>query len=355
MKRYGNLWDNLTSFENLYLAYRKARRGKRNRPPVERFEFQLEQALVNLRESLLQKTYTPGGYRTFQIYDPKPRTISAAPFPDRVVHHALCNIVEPIYERSFIDDSYACRQGKGTHAAVDRYQVFARKNRYVLKCDVRKFFPCIDHQILQNGLKRKIKDPHVLWLIEKIILSSNTHAPVPGYFPGDNLFTQIERSRGLPIGNQTSQFFANVYLNPLDHFVKEELRCRFFVRYVDDFVLLSNCKEELTIWRDQIEKYLWSLRLWLHPYKRVISRVEDGINFLGYRSFPYHRTLTKEGVRKFRRRLRSMQQAFRMGEISSKEITQRIRSWVGHASQAQTWRLRQHVLGDTIFTGSTAR
>ena len=307
MRRYGHLWESLTSFENLYAAARKARRGKRRKRAVEQFEFHLERNLVQLRENLLARTYRPGPFRTFTIADPKPRLISAAPYRDRVVHHALCNLLEPIFERSFVFDSYACRKGKGTHAAVDRYTEFARKNRYVLKCDVRKFFPSVDQQILLSRIARKIKDPNVLWLAGLIVEHSNPQEHVPGFFPGDDLFTALERNRGIPIGNQTSQFFANVYLDPLDHVVKERLRCRHYLRYCDDFVILDNDGRRLAEIRDRIEQFLLTLRLWLHPKKRAISRVEDGLRFLGYRVWPDHRQLDRRGVVRFCRRLRTYQ------------------------------------------------
>jgi retron-type reverse transcriptase len=355
MKRYGDLWPALTSFGNLYEASLKARRGKRHRAEVERFEFELERSLTELREELQSKTYRPGPFRTYKIIDPKPRTISAAPYRDRVVHHALCNVLEPIFERSFIFDSYACRKGKGTHAAVDRYTQFARCNRYVLTCDVRKFFPSIDHQILLERLARKIKDPHVLWLAEVIVAHSNPQEPVPWFFPGDDLFTAQERPHGLPIGNQTSQFFANVYLDALDHFVKETLRCRRYVRYCDDFVLLDGDKRRLAEWRDAIEAFLRTLRLWLHPTKRVISRTEDGIRFLGYRVFPDHRLLDQGNVRRFKRRMRRYQQMYAAGQLSALQVRQRIVAWVGHAQHADTWRLRRAILGSTVFSRAAAR
>ena len=193
VRRCGNLWEGLTSFENLYRAARKARRGKRSKQAVEAFEFDLEMNLVGLRRDLLERTYRPGPFRTFTITDPKPRLISAAPYRDRVVHHALCNVLEPIFERSFVFDSYACRRGKGTHATVDRYTAFARQNRYVLKCDVRKFFPSVDHAMLLERLARKIKDPEVMWLAGVIVEHSNPQEEVPGFFPGDDLFTTLER------------------------------------------------------------------------------------------------------------------------------------------------------------------
>ena len=177
MKRHGNLWDRMISFGSLLQAAHSAARGKRFKPGVARFVFDLERQLLLLHEELASKTYRPGPYRTFTIYEGKTRQISAAPFRDRVVHHALTGVLEPIFERSFIFDSYACRKGKGTHAAVDRCQQFARRYRYVLKADVRKFFPSIDHQILKTLITRKIKDPDVLWLVGLIIDHSNPQAP----------------------------------------------------------------------------------------------------------------------------------------------------------------------------------
>lgn len=224
MKRYGDLWPTLISFENLYLAYRKAIRGKRLRPDVAHFIVNAESELLTLQEELQAKRYLPGPYRTFYVYEDKPRMISAAPFRDRVVHHALCNLLEPIFERSFIPDLYSNRVGKGQHQAVKRAQYFARSCPYVLKCDIKKYFPSIDHEILKTLVRKKIKCRDTLWLVEVILDHSNPQEPVQNYFPQDDLLTALERRKGLPIGNQTSQFFANLYLSPLDHFVKETLR-----------------------------------------------------------------------------------------------------------------------------------
>lgn len=217
MKRHGNLWESLISFENLYLAYRKAIRGKRLRKDVAFFIVNAESELLTLQEQLQDKTYQPGRYRTFYVYEEKKRLISAAPFRDRVVHHALCNILEPIFERSFIVDLYSNRSGKGQHLAVKRAQYFARSFPYVLKCDIKKYFPSIDHGIMKGLLRKKIKCRDTLWLADLILDRSNLQESVPDYFPGDELFTPVARRKGLPIGNQTSQFFANIYLNPLDH------------------------------------------------------------------------------------------------------------------------------------------
>lgn len=349
MKRHGNLWPTLTSFEHLLRSSEKSKRGKRFRPAVARYEFNLERELFALQTALRCKTYQPGDYRSFYIYEPKKRLISAAPYRDRIVHHALTGMLEPIFEPTFISDSYACRMGKGTHAAVNRCQQYARRFRYVFKADIRKFFPSMDHDIVKKQVARKIKDPNVLWLVERIIDSSNPQEKVQHYFPGDDLFTPGERQRGIPIGNQTSQFFANVYLDPLDHFVKERLRFKGYVRYVDDFLLFSDDKRQLAEARERIVQFLVELRLRLHPRKNTIFPVKEGIRFLGYRAFPTHRLLVKENVWRFLRRVRRMQQDYSNGNTTLPEIRQRLMSWIGHAQQADTHRLRTYLFATISF------
>jgi retron-type reverse transcriptase len=235
MKRYGYLWSQIIKFDNLLAAARQAQKGKRFRENVLRFNYNLETELIQLHQELVTKTYRPGQYKTFQVKEPKPRLISAAPYRDRVVHHALCNVIMPIFERSLIHDTYANREGYGSHRALKRFTEFTRSSRYILQCDVRKYFPSIDHEILKNILRCKIKCPSTLWLIETIIDGSNEQETVIQYFPGDDLLTPAQRRRGLPIGNLTSQFFANVYLSSFDHFVKEQLKAKKYLRYVDDF------------------------------------------------------------------------------------------------------------------------
>jgi retron-type reverse transcriptase len=219
----GALFERVCSFLNLLEAARLASRGKRFRPNVAAFSLNLEEELYQLRQELLSQSYRPGPYRTFFVCDKKPRFISAAPFRDRVVHHALCQVIEPIFERRFLYDSYACRKGKGTHAAVERASSYARRFRYVLKCDVEKYFPSIDHAVLLALIVEQIWDEGALWLIRTILAGSNPQPEAVAYFPGDDLFKPFERRRGIPNGNRTSQFFANVYLDTLDHYVKEEL------------------------------------------------------------------------------------------------------------------------------------
>jgi retron-type reverse transcriptase len=244
MKRYGNLYPAIIGFENLFAAAYRARRGKRYRPDVAAFHFHLETGILTLRDELVTQTYQPGAYRAFYIHDPKRRLISAAPYRDRVVHHALCRVIEPIFERGFIFDSYANRLGKGTHAALDRATQLARRYPYALKCDIEKYFPSIDHAILLERIERKIKCRRTLWLIERIVANSNPQEDVVRYFPGDDLFTPAERRRGIPIGNLTSQFFANIYLDGFDHFVQERLGQPAYVRFADDCAPRAQRAEE---------------------------------------------------------------------------------------------------------------
>ncbi|MBE7385779.1 MAG: RNA-directed DNA polymerase [Leptolyngbya sp. SIO1E4] len=286
MKRYGNFWPDIIDFENLLQAARQAQRGKRYRPNVLAFNYNLDKELLQLQRELQEKTYRPGKYRTFKIEDPKPRLISAAPYRDRVVHHALCNIIVSPLERTFITDTYANRVGYGTHRALRRFVHFARTSRYVLQCDVRKYFPSLDHVILKTMIRRKIKCPDTLWLIDTIIDGSNPQGETIEYFPGDDLLAPVQRRRGLPIGNLTSQFFANLYLNGFDHFVKEQLKSRKYLRYVDDFACFADDRSFLVDARSHIEAYLKTLRLRLHPVKSQLFETRFGANFVGFRVLP---------------------------------------------------------------------
>lgn len=349
MKRHGNLWAQVTDFQNLLLAARQAQRGKRFRENVLAFNYNLESELLLLQRELITQTYQPGAYRTFEIVEPKRRMISAAPYRDRVVHHSLCNIIAPVFERTFISDSYANRTDFGTHRALRRFTEFARSSRFILQCDIRKYFPSIDHEILKILIRRKIKCRETLWLIDTIIDASNEQEPVLNYFPGDSLQTPFERRRGLPIGNLTSQFFANIYLNSLDHFVKEKLKAKKYVRYVDDFALFSDDRDFLDAARKSIEQHLTTLRLTIHPIKSQLFETKRGASFVGFRILPDRIRVRADNLRRSRRRLRKMQTAYRAGELTLDDVTQRLQSWIAHLAHGSTWRLRERVFADLTF------
>ncbi len=343
------MFDTLTAWDNLLLAYDNAARGKRGHANVATFEHRLEDNLLALQADLRDETYQPGGYATFIIREPKRRVISAAPFRDRVVHHALCNLIEPIFERGFVADSYANRVGQGTHRALDRCQQLARRHAYVLQCDVRQYFPSIDHAILRALLAKQIDDPQVMRLIDLILASgagvlAGEYDMV--YFPGDDLLAAL-RPRGLPIGNLTSQFWANVYLNPLDHFIKRELRCAGYVRYVDDFLLFTGDKATLWAWRARIVERLQRLRLTLHPgaHPRPVS---EGIPFLGFTVFPAVRRLKRSKGVRYRRRFRDLVRLYATGWATAGELTASARGWANHARYGNTVGLRKALFAPPI-------
>jgi RNA-directed DNA polymerase len=257
------LWSELTSLLNLFDAAGRAAAGKKARPDVAAFRASLEPELYRLQRDLIDGSYRPGPYHTFRIVDPKPRLISAAPFRDRMLHHALTNIVEPAFERRFIPFSFACRAGFGTHKALAHARRACARYACVLKLDVQKYFPSIDHRILEELLARVIHCPDTLRLIKLIVASSNP--------------------RGLPLGNQTSQFFANVYLNPMDHMIVRNLRPGAYARYVDDFLLFSDSKRQLHEMHRQISEFLDGFRLTLHSGKSRVHQCRGGFPFLGFR------------------------------------------------------------------------
>jgi retron-type reverse transcriptase len=352
MKRYGNLYPQIIEFGNLLLAARKAQRGKRFRDNVLEFNDQLEIELLKIQHELKTQTYQPGAYRTFHLIDPKSRLISAAPYRDRVVHHALCNIIVPIFESTFIQDSYANRVGFGTHRALRRFTQFARSNRYILQCDIKKYFPTIDREILKQLIRQKIKCRDTLWLIDAIVDNSNEQETVIDYFPDDDLLTPIQRMRGLPIGNLTSQFFANVYLNRFDHFVKEQLKVAKYVRYVDDFALFSDCREFLVDARKSVEEYLASLRLKLHPVKSQIFETKIGASFLGFRVFPDRIRVRNNNLHRGRQRLKRLQADYARGKIKWLDVERSLSSWQAHLNHGDTWQLQQQIFSSLVFARS---
>jgi retron-type reverse transcriptase len=248
-------------------------------------------------------------------------------------------VIDPIFEKSFFYSSYANRKGKGSHRAIEEYQQYARQYPYVLKCDVRKFFPSLDHEILKEEINRKIYCRFTQRLCAKIIDASNPQTPVVDYFPGDDLFTPQSRRRGLPIGNLTSQFWANVYLNRFDHFIKEQLKAPGYIRYVDDFVLFGESASQLKGWKREVESFLAKLRLTLHPNKTHVHQVCRGVPFLGFRVFPYHRYALKSKVQRSRRHLRKKTQDYFQEKCSGDQVEASLNSWLGHIRFGQSRRL----------------
>ncbi|HAD13054.1 MAG TPA: RNA-dependent DNA polymerase [Saprospirales bacterium] len=338
MKTYRQLYHKITSWDNLLMAAKNATRGRQFNAPVAGFNFRLERELLKLQQELEDMSYQPGPYTTFRIHDPKARMISAAPFRDRVVHHALCNVIEPVFEKTFIFDSFANRKGKGAQRAIERYQYYARKYQYVLKCDVRKFFPSLDHSILKAAFRWKIQCPETLWLSDLILDNSNLQESVTDVLRPLGL--PDHDRRGLPIGNLTSQFWANVYMNRFDHFVKETLQVPGYIRYVDDFVLFSKDKVQLAHLLEEIKAYLATLRLVLHPTKTHIHHTKSGVPFLGYRVWPDYRIAKKERVRRFRRHISLV---LMQKPTNYQLLEQALNSWLGHIRFGQAGRLEYQV------------
>jgi hypothetical protein len=344
-------FQHLCSWENLVLAWRKAARGKRGTASVARFEYRAEDHLADLQAELVAGTYRPGAYVHFHIKDPKRRKISAARFRDRVVHHALCNLIEPRFERLFMPDSYANRVGKGSHQAIDRLQGLARRYRYVLRADIVQHFASIDHAVLLDTLRRQIPEEDLMALVEIIVESGRgvldeEYRYVP--FPGDDLLA-VCRPRGLPIGNLTSQFWSNCYLHPFDELVKRGLGCRAYLRYVDDFALFSDNKRELWAWKGAIIERLASLRLVIHETSAQVVPVTAGIPWLGLVVYPTHRLVKGRKVRNTHRRLRARVAAYHAGDISFAELDAGIRGWIAHVGHADSWGLRQRVLDSLVI------
>ncbi len=330
MKTYKNLYSSLCSSSNLALAYQKARMRKTLKQYVMNFEGNLKQNLQELQNELEKGSYSPRPLSTFIVRDPKTRKISASDFRDRIVHHALCNITEPILSGDFIYDSFANQKGKGTHKAIERFEKFSRKNRggYVLKADIRHYFDTVDHKILTGIIGAKIKDPQVMLLVQKILKNHRT----------------TTSGKGMPKGNLTSQFWGNVYLNSLDQFVKHELRAKYYIRYVDDFVILGKSKEELLVWKTDIERFLLSeLKLELHPEKTNIYPLSKGVTFLGFRIYEHHRLLKRSNIRRIFTRIPYLR------SLSLSDGLIKLNGWLAYAQWANTFTLRHRVIMTFMF------
>ncbi|MBT4166253.1 hypothetical protein HOE04_04415 [archaeon] len=321
--------------KNLVLAFKKAKKGKTKRRYVKRFQRNLRENLLKLREELKNQTYEPCSLKTFLLRDPKTRKISKSAFRDRVIHWALCNFIVPIFEKSFIYDSHANQVGKGTLKAIERFDKFKRKvsknntkKCFVLKADIKHYFEKIDHDILIKIIIRKIKDRKVIWLIKRILSANN-------------------RTKGMPLGNLTSQFFANLYLNELDIYVKHKLKAKYYIRYVDDFVILHESKEQLEEWKNKIDKFLKEkLKIELHPSKSNVLRLNGGINFLGFRIFYYHKLLRKSNLKNFDRKFNKLRIFFDEGIIGREKALGFLEGWLAYCSHANTHKYRKHLMKD---------
>ena len=334
MKRHGHLFERITAFDNLLAAAKRAGRGKRHKQRVAHFFFHLEKELLRLQEELLAGAYLPEPYHSFEIKDPKPRLISAADFRDRVLHHAICAVIEPLLDRRMIFDSWACRRNKGSHRAVKRAQSFSRNHGWFFKCDVQKFFASVDHAILKQLLARVFKDQQLLDLLALIIDTGG------------------EQGRGLPIGNLTSQHFANLYLGELDHFLKDYLGCKGYLRYMDDMLLFGANRQELLTVFAQIESFLQErLYLELKPAATVLAPVFAGIPYLGFRIFPGIVRLDRRTLKRFRRRVRRLENVFLAGNLDTEQLAVSVQAMAAHIHHGNTRRLRQKLFAPSLQLG----
>ncbi len=301
----------------------------------------LEDNLFNLHQDLKQKIYRHSNYTEFYITDPKLRHIHKAKVRDRIVHHAIYSILYPIFDKSFIYDSYSCRNQKGTHKAVFRLENFCRKissnyniTGYYLKCDIKKYFDSIDHKILLKLIKNKVRNKNTLWLIKEIISSFNK----------DDC-----SGRGLPLGNLTSQLFANIYLNELDQFIKHTLKIKYYIRYCDDFVILDDNQKYLADLVRVIDKFLQTrLELSLNKNKIFIRKISQGIDFLGYVILPHYRVLRTKTKKRMFKKLAVRHKEFYLGRNPRESFEQSRQSYLGMLSHCHSYKL-QEVLNLKFF------
>lgn len=327
----------MTSPERLFDAWSTFKKGKRNRLDVQEFERRVEENIFELHRELKALNYRHGPYHSFYISDPKVRHIRKAGVRDRVVHQSVHTALTQIFEPKFIHHLYSARVGKGTHRAVKALRRMTRKVNsnhttvcWSLKCDVRKFYDSVDHEILLAIISRTVRDPNALWLIDTIIKSYHFEG-TPG--------------KGMPIGNLTSQIFTNVYLNELDQHIKHKLRVKYYLRYADDLLLLSNNKVWLESLVAEISAFLKDrLELELHPKKVILRPLHQGIDFLGYITFPYHRLLRTRTKRRMQRKLSDKLGSYFGGEIDSDSMNQTLQSYLGILSHADTIELKQDTL-----------
>jgi len=364
------------ALENIHRQYIRCRRNKRNTVNALRFEYNLEENLIRLQEELESRTYAPSRSVCFVLKQPKLREIFAADFRDRVVHHILVEYLEKIWEPIFIYDSYACRRGKGTHAAVHRLQTLMRKvsrngtrTAYFIHMDIHGFFLHIDKEVLFGIIARRLKDEKVLWLARQVIFHDCTKnfvlkgkrgllKKIP---PHKTLFG-TENKRGLPIGNLASQFFSNVYLNELDQFVKHRLKSRYYIRYSDDFVLLHEEKERLLEWKEEIKEFLQSrLRLLLNERRQSFGPLNNGVDYLGYIVRPHYLLVRRRVVNRLKASLVMYEKVLvrreddctvlRFDRTVLEKLMATWSSYAAHLTMAHTYRLKQKLLGRFVWLG----
>jgi retron-type reverse transcriptase len=342
----GCLFEQIYDFENLLAAAYQCRSGKTKANSTLKFFNELEENIIQIQNELMWDMYNSAPYHHFYVFEPKRRLISAPHFKDRVVHRAIYNVIEPLFDRQYIHDSYACRRDKGTHKGADRAQAFIKRveqkhgKAYALKADISRYFSSIDHHILKSLLDRKIQCDRTKALLFYIIDNS----------PSDALGV------GIPLGNLTSQIFANIYLNELDRFAKHTLNVKNYVRYMDDFIIIYQDKRQVHEWRKQIEQFLnFNLRLKTNSKTQVfpISTANGrSLDFLGYRIYSGHRLLRKSSVKRIKTKLKKFHTDYYNGETNISEINQSIQSWIGHAKHANTFKLRS-TLFNQAFKRST--
>ena len=335
-------FETMCSFENLYQAYKKARSGKRDKSVCAKFELHTTENLLKLRDELLSGTYRMEPYTEFMVYEPKERLVKASSFRDRIVQHTLCdNVLQYRVVNHFIYDNYASQKGKGTHFGLNRLWKFMRSyyrncgtEGWILKADISKFFYSIDHDILKEQLKRYILDKRVLKLCFDIIDSTI--------------------GVGIPIGNQTSQVFALMYLNDLDHLIKDQMGIKYYGRYMDDFYIILQDKNELKEIKKVIEAEIIKLRLQINP-KTQIFPLKNGIDFLGFHSYltdsgKVVKKIRRDSKNNVRRRLRRLKRLKKQCVVSGKTVQQSYNSWMGHAKHGDTYHLRKLI--EEEFSGT---
>lgn len=360
MKRYSDLYSQICSFDNIYKAYLNARKGKRYRQDVLEFTAHLEENLIGIQNELIWKTYQVGRYKEFYVYEPKKRLIMALPFKDRVVQWAIYQVLNPLLDKSFIRHSYACRNGMGTHSAAKRLQHWLRlldrkpNKWYYLKLDISKYFYRVDHAILIKILERRIKDKDLMWLLGTIINSEKAFGLPPGVEPGDCVPEDRLMDKGMPIGNLTSQMFANFYLNELDQFCKHELRIRYYIRYMDDVIILYHDKKYLHSLKSDIEVFLSdSLALDLNN-KTCIRPISTGIDFVGYQLWPTHVKIKKKTALKMKRRLKYLQKAYSRKEVGLDEVNASVQSYLGMLKHCNSYKFKKKLLSELVFAKGDA-